>query len=284
MRESDRNLDSYGTADARHLKSVKQPVDWVAAEKMPAAYSQHSNTTQLDDRTHDRATAETVEVEETVEAPPVVARPHSSAPTSVMSAEGRDRVIHWLQKHVPISRLQHILRVEQFSIELAQHHGLDPEKAAQAGLMHDLAKFFKPQRLLQMAQSEGIVLDPVDVSNPHLLHAAVGAIVARDEFGIHDEVVLDAIRNHTLGCPGMSALSCVVFLADSLEPGRGETPELEALRQSSQQDLYRAVWLTCDESLRYLIARAQPIHPRMVLTRNWALGLTHKRTLTSHTH
>jgi predicted HD superfamily hydrolase involved in NAD metabolism len=278
MRESDSNLDSYGTADARHLKSVKQPVDWVTAEKPSAAYSQHSDGTQPRDRTHERSTVETVET------PSVFARPPISAPTSVMSAEGRDRVIQWLRKHVPISRLQHILRVEQFSIELAQRHGLDPEKAAQAGLMHDLAKFFKPQRLLQMAQSEGIVLDPVDVSNPHLLHAAVGAIVARDEFGIHDEVVLDAIRNHTLGCPGMSALSCVVFLADSLEPGRGETPELEALRQSSQQDLYRAVWLTCDESLRYLISRAQQIHPRMVLTRNWALGLTHKRTLTSHNH
>ncbi|PSB24861.1 phosphohydrolase [Stenomitos frigidus ULC18] len=196
----------------------------------------------------------------------------------------RDRVIRWLRRHVPISRLQHILRVEQFSVELAQRYHLDPEQAAQAGLMHDLAKFFKPQRLLQVAQAEGVVLDPVDVANPHLLHAAVGAIVARDEFGIQDEAVLDAIRNHTLGCPGMSALSCVVFLADSLEPGRGDTPELVALRQSSQQDLYRAVWLTCDESLRYLIARAQQIHPRMVLTRNWALGLTHKKTPTSRSH
>ncbi|MBW4577944.1 MAG: bis(5'-nucleosyl)-tetraphosphatase (symmetrical) YqeK [Tildeniella nuda ZEHNDER 1965/U140] len=195
-----------------------------------------------------------------------------------MSVELRDRIIRWLQRNVPISRLQHILRVEQCSIELAQCHQLDQAQAAQAGLMHDLAKFFKPQRLLQMAQAEGIVLDPVDMANPHLLHAAVGAIVARDEFGIQDEAVLDAIRNHTLGCPGMSALSCVVFLADSLEPGRGDTPELDVLRQSSQQDLYRAVWLTCDESLRYLLSRAQQIHPRMVLTRNWALGLTHKKT------
>ncbi|MBW4693050.1 MAG: bis(5'-nucleosyl)-tetraphosphatase (symmetrical) YqeK [Lyngbya sp. HA4199-MV5] len=189
----------------------------------------------------------------------------------------RDRVIQWLQKHVPASRLQHILRVEQMAIELAQRHDIDPLQAAQAGLMHDLAKFFKPQRLLEMARAERLVLDPVDVANPHLLHAAVGAIVARDEFGIHDESVLDAIRHHTLGCPGMSSLSCVVFLADSLEPGRGDTPELVALRESSQQNLYRAVWLTCDESLRHLLSRAQQIHPRMVQTRNWALALADKK-------
>lgn len=263
MRESDGNLDSYDSADDRHLKPLKQPTKWVTAEKVSAMSSQSPN-----DRPGDRSTATALPS----------AQPHISTHASVMSAELRDRIIQWLQRNVPISRLQHILRVEQFSIELAQQHHLDLEQAAQAGLMHDLAKFFKPQRLLQMAQAEGIILDPVDVANPHLLHAAVGAIVARDEFGIQDEAVLDAIRNHTLGCPGMSALSCVVFLADSLEPGRGETPELIELRQNSQQDLYRAVWLTCDESLRYLLSRAQQIHPRMVLTRNWALGLAHKKT------
>ncbi|MBW4472048.1 MAG: bis(5'-nucleosyl)-tetraphosphatase (symmetrical) YqeK [Stenomitos rutilans HA7619-LM2] len=194
-----------------------------------------------------------------------------------MPKELRDRVLQWLQKHVPNSRLEHILRVEQMAVELAVCHHVDPAQAAQAGLMHDLAKFFKPQRLLEMAQAEDLALDPVDIANPHLLHAAVGAIVARDEFGIHDEAVLDAIRHHTLGCPGMSGLSCVVFLADSLEPGRGDTPKLIALRRNSQQHLHRAVWLTCDESLRHLLARAQQIHPRMVLTRNWALALTDKK-------
>lgn len=263
MRESDSNLDAYDAEGARHLKPVKQSVDWVTAEKGSNAHSQSLSGAQPYD---------------CLEAGAPAYNPHTSASASVMPTELRDRVIRWLQRNVPISRLQHILRVEQCSIELAQRHQLDREQAAQAGLMHDLAKFFKPQRLLQMAQAEGIVLDPVDVANPHLLHAAVGAIVARDEFGIQDEAVLDAIRNHTLGCPGMSALSCVVFLADSLEPGRGDTPELDVLRQSSQQDLYRAVWLTCDESLRYLLSRAQQIHPRMVLTRNWALGLAHKKT------
>jgi predicted HD superfamily hydrolase involved in NAD metabolism len=106
---------------------------------------------------------------------------------------------------------------------LAQVHGLDSAKAAQAGLLHDLAKFFKPARLLHMAQAAGLELDAVDEANPHLLHAEVGAIVAKAEFDVQDEAILDAIRDHTLGQPGMSPLSCVVFLADSLEPGRGDT-------------------------------------------------------------
>lgn len=183
----------------------------------------------------------------------------------------RERVIAWLAHQVPEARLQHILRVEQMAVELAQQHQLLVDKAAQAGLMHDLAKFFKPAKLLEMARAEGLNLDPVDEADPHLLHAEVGAIVARQEFGVQDTDVLDAIRNHTLGRPGMSPLSCVVFLADSLERGRGDTPELEALRQASREDLSKAVWLTCDDSLRYLLSKRRLIHPRTIQTRNWFL-------------
>ena len=183
----------------------------------------------------------------------------------------RDRILVWLAENVPDDRLQHILRVEHMCGQLAERHHLDVQQAMQAGLLHDLAKFFKPARLLQMARSEGLELDPVDVANPHLLHAEVGAIVARDQFDVQDQTILDAIRNHTLGRPGMDSISCVVFLADSLEPGRRQTPELEQLRQTAQKDLHQAVWLTADASLRYLISTGRLIHPRGLSTRNWFL-------------
>lgn len=183
----------------------------------------------------------------------------------------RQRVLDWLADNVPESRLKHILGVEQTAIDLARHYKLDVEKAAQAGLMHDLAKYFKPQRLLEMARAEGLPLDAVDEANPHLLHADVGAIVARNEFGVQDTDILAAIADHTLGRPGMAPLSCVVFLADSLEPSRGDTPELSALRQMSYQNLHQAVWMTCDDSFKYLVATHRLIHPRTILTRNWFL-------------
>ena len=183
----------------------------------------------------------------------------------------RDQVLVWLGNNVPESRLNHILRVEQMALELAEHHKLDVEKAATAGLMHDLAKYFKPQKLLEIARAERLDIDPVSEATPHLLHAEVSAIVARDTFGVKDEEVLQAIADHTLGRPGMSRLSCIVFLADSLEPGRGNTSELEALRQISCQNLYRAVWLTCDYSLKFLLETHCLIHPRTIATRNWFL-------------
>jgi predicted HD superfamily hydrolase involved in NAD metabolism len=187
----------------------------------------------------------------------------------------REQILAWLADRVPAKRIQHILGVEQMARELALHHQLDVEKAAQAGLMHDLAKYFKPQLLLQMAEAEGLPIDEVDVAAPHLLHADVSAIVARDEFGITDPEILQAIADHTLGRAGMSPLSCIVFLADTLEAGRGDTPELQALRELSYQSLTQAVWRTCDYSLQYLLSTRCLIHPRTIRTRNWAMSMSY---------
>ncbi len=181
----------------------------------------------------------------------------------------REQVLAWLAENVPPSRVNHILRVEQMAMDLAIHYQLDREKASMAGLMHDLAKYFKPQQLLQMALADGLEVDEVLFVNPHLLHADVSAIVARDVFGVKDEEVLQAIANHTLGRPGMSLLSCIVFLADGLEPGRGDTSELQALRQMSRQNIYQAVWKTCDYTLKLLLESPNLIHPRVIATRNW---------------
>jgi predicted HD superfamily hydrolase involved in NAD metabolism len=190
----------------------------------------------------------------------------------------RTPILTWLQANVPESRIRHILRVETLSADLAHHHGVDPAKAAQAGLLHDLAKFFKPDRLIALAEQDGLILNEIERQVPHLLHADVSAIVARDEFGITDPEILTAIANHTLGNPGMDPLSCIVFLADTLEPGRGKTDELNALRELSLENLKTAVWRTADYSLQYLLKSEQLIHPRTVLTRNWFL-----QEVSSHT-
>lgn len=191
----------------------------------------------------------------------------------------RAKILAWLADRVPAKRIQHILGVEQMATELALHHQLDAHKAAQAGLMHDLAKYFKPQLLLQMAEAEGLPIDEVDVATPHLLHADVSAIVARDEFGINDPEILSAIADHTLGRPGMSPMSCIVFLADTLEAGRGDTPELQSLRQLSYQNLHQAVWQTCDYSLQYLLSTRCLIHPRTIRTRNWAMSMSYTSSI-----
>ena len=189
----------------------------------------------------------------------------------------RDLVLKWLQENVSNHRLQHILGVEQTCIDLARAHKEDPIKAAKAGLLHDLAKFFPSKKLLRIAKKNKIAIDPICSCNPHLLHADISAIVAQKEFAVADPEIFDAIANHTLGNPGMSKLSCIVFIADAIEPNRGEDPELQALRDIATQNLYQCTWKTSDYSLKHLINSQKTIHPRTILTRNWALKKTRKK-------
>jgi predicted HD superfamily hydrolase involved in NAD metabolism len=184
----------------------------------------------------------------------------------------RDRVINWLEENVSSHRLQHILGVESTCIILARCHQLDEQQAAQAGLMHDLAKFFSPQKLLKIAAEVNIPVDQICLDHPHLLHAEIGAVVAQREFKVSDPEILTAIANHTLGAPQMSKLSCVVFVADVLEPNRGDSDRLAAMRIVARENLYKCVQQTSDYSLEYLLSKQKIVHPRTVLTRNWALA------------
>ena len=183
----------------------------------------------------------------------------------------RDLVLQWLQENVSEHRIQHILGVEQTCIDLAHVHKVDPITAGKAGLLHDLAKFFPPKKLLHLAKKNKIEIDSICKKNPHLIHADISAIVAKKEFAIADPDILDAIANHTLGSPQMSKLSCIVFIADAIEPNRGDHKDLQALRKVATQNLYQCTWQTSDYSLKYLIDAQKTIHPRTVLTRNWAL-------------
>lgn len=67
----------------------------------------------------------------------------------------------------------------------------------------------------------------------------------------------------------MSLLSCIVFLASSLEPGRGDTEELQALQQISRQNIHSSVWSVCDYSLKILLSSYCLTHPHTIAKRNW---------------
>ncbi len=185
----------------------------------------------------------------------------------------RSRVIYWLKENVSPQRLEHILGVEHTARELAPLHGIDATKAAQSGLLHDLAKFFPPPKLLAIAREHNLQLDQILIDSPHLIHAEVSAVIARTEFGVTDPEVLDGIRLHTLGAVAMAPLACLIFVADAVEPTRGNSLELQKLRQVMRNNLHQAVRMTCDQTLTYLIQHHKIIHPQVILTRNWALKM-----------
>lgn len=161
----------------------------------------------------------------------------------------------------------HSLGVRDAAVQLARIHGADARQAALAGLLHDCARCMPADRLLELAGRFNLPVHEVDLALPVLLHAPVGARLARQEFGVEDEAVLRAIALHTLGDVGMDLLDKVVFVADKVEPGRCYA-DAERLREMARHDLDRALLACFDMSVSYALRLGDPVHPGMIEARN----------------
>jgi predicted HD superfamily hydrolase involved in NAD metabolism len=158
-------------------------------------------------------------------------------------------------------RYAHILRVARTAEQLAAAHGVDTQRARVAGLLHDLARLYPGERLVRESAERGLAIDAFERANPVVLHARLGAELAREWFGIQDAAVLEAIRKHTLAAATMSPLDEILYLADGLEPGRDFDGRAELLALAFD-DLGAAMTAALDASLAYQRDRGLTVAPQ----------------------
>lgn len=156
-------------------------------------------------------------------------------------------------------RYKHILRVEEMAKELAKCHSIDVDKAAMAALFHDICKY-KDERLLWQ-EAERLEIKNLQEYQLYtqILHAYVAAEMAKKDYGIDDEDILNAIRYHTTGREAMSKLEKIVFLADYLEPMR-DFIGVERLRLLAKHNLDAAMAASVAQNLKYLVNKKKRIH------------------------
>lgn len=178
-----------------------------------------------------------------------------------------EEIVEKLAKTLSPKRLRHSLGVSATAAELAERHGADPAKARLAGLLHDCARGMPSNLLLQKAEAFAIVLNDVELREPALLHAPVGAKLAGTEYGIDDPEILSAIRWHTTGGPAMGLLDEIIFLADYIEPGR-DFAGVDKPRSLALTDLDAALLAVYDQTLIHLVEKRGLIHPATIEGRN----------------
>ncbi|PRX41196.1 putative HD superfamily hydrolase involved in NAD metabolism [Planifilum fimeticola] len=178
----------------------------------------------------------------------------------------REKLMEAAKRQMPSSRWEHTLRVMETAAELARRTGADPEKADIAAILHDYCKFWPEDKQREWILRHRLPQDLLQY-NKELWHAPVGAEAVREELGIDDEEVLNAIRSHTTGRPGMSLLEKVIFLADYIEPGRSFSG-VEEVRRLAREDLDRAILKALDNTIVYLVERGFKVYPLTILTRN----------------
>ena len=186
-------------------------------------------------------------------------------------------------KRLPISRLRpvalsylkhrripHVLGTEQEAIRLAERYGADVEKARVAALLHDCTKKLDMPAQLALCGQYGIALDELEQKALKLLHSKTGAAIARDVFGVDDEVY-SAIWYHTTGHADMTTLEKIIYLADYIEPSR-DFPGVDTLRKVCYEDLDKGLLLGLEMTIEEMTAMGNPVHRATVEARDWLKG------------
>jgi predicted HD superfamily hydrolase involved in NAD metabolism len=165
-------------------------------------------------------------------------------------------------------RYEHTLRVADTAESLALAHDLEADRARLSALLHDAARETGPEEYLKLADKWHLQVGDLERQSPKLLHGPVAAELAKRALGIDDEEVLEAVRAHTTGSPGMGPLALVLYVADKIEPAR-DYPSVGRLRTLAMKDLRRAA----EESLRRAIAhneeRGKATHPDSLKMLDW---------------
>lgn len=166
-----------------------------------------------------------------------------------------------MKKEQDAKRFEHTLGVEYTAAALAMRYDCDMIHAQVAGLLHDCAKCLTDEKRLALCKKGEISMTEVEKRRPFLLHAKVGAYLAEEKYGIKNQDILNAIRNHTTGRPGMSLLEKIIFIADYIEPSRSQAPNLAKIRKLAFVDLDQALLVILEDTLSYLTATGGELDP-----------------------
>lgn len=165
-------------------------------------------------------------------------------------------ILKWLKENLNEKRYIHTLGTADCAKELAQKFGLDSEKAYLAGLLHDCAKCFSNEKLLDIIHQH-LEVEECEMLNYKTLHAPVSAYIAEKEFKITDKEILSAIRWHTLGRLDMTDFEKIVFIADKIEPNTRDKEYSDKIRVllDEENGLNKALLKCYKETIKSLVKR-----------------------------
>lgn len=180
-----------------------------------------------------------------------------------------------LKKVLPEKRYIHSAGVSAEAKKLAKRYGADADKAAVAGILHDCAKGYKIDEQFELCRKYKISLLESDIKCPAVIHAILGAELAKRIYGIDDDEILSAIKYHTVGKADMSLLEKIIYLADMIEPNR-DYKGVKKLRKLAYKDIDEALKECMAITIRFNVKKRAVIHSGTIDAWNY---LNEKRNL-----
>lgn len=180
----------------------------------------------------------------------------------------KNRVLIALEERLKKSRFHHTLRVTDMAMALAKVNNISVEKAEIAGLFHDLAKNLSDDELITYINTYNIKIDELVMRNLYLAHGMIAADIAKRDYGIDDEEIIEAISYHTIGGSKLSPLAKLIYVADYIEPKR-DFEGVEVIRAIALSGaLDQALLMTIENQMIFLLKGHKEIHPNALQMRN----------------
>lgn len=167
-----------------------------------------------------------------------------------------------LKRTLSLHRYKHTISVMNEACRLCTYYNKwdYAEKAMLAGILHDCAKDIPIEVQKSTCKDYSIKIDDNLSKSPKVIHQFLGAEIARREYNIKEEEVINAIRFHTTGRPNMGFLEKIVFLADFIEPERKSTDEIVEAKRLASIGLDVAIEYVLNTSINYLKEHKQPVY------------------------
>ena len=157
-----------------------------------------------------------------------------------------------LKTELDSERFQHTMGVMYTSACLAMAHGYDLGDAQCAGLLHDCAKCIPNQKKLKLCEKNKIPITDFEREHPFLIHAKLGAFLAKEKYGVKNPEILSAIESHTTGKPEMTRLEMIIYIADYSEPMRYKASCLPEIRRLAFVSLEECMYEILRQTMDYL--------------------------------
>lgn len=171
-----------------------------------------------------------------------------------------DNKLYFINKiagYVTKERLSHSIQVARLAYKIAVVNKLEnPDRYYVAAILHDVGKTTKCEGLDAISFMKEYYPEYVDLPK-FAYHQFIGEYIARNEFDIKDEEILEAIKFHCTGNSNMNQIGMVVYASDKIEPTRQF--DSTWLINSCLKNWYQGFIDTLIDNKKYLLGHAKDI-------------------------
>ena len=166
-----------------------------------------------------------------------------------------------VKSKMSLKRFTHTLGVVEMSEKLAKIYNVDIEKCKVAALLHDICKEMNMEYIKNICKNNFMnELSEEDLENNEILHGFAGAYYVKNELGVNDKEILNAIKYHTIGEKNMTLVEKIVYIADAIEYGRNY-PSVVEIREETFKNLDKGILMEIEHKEKYLESIGKKSHP-----------------------